>query len=161
MAEIKTYGLKSVKHADPKPDGTFPDSGLTELCRTYQNSCEFTEDDPQITEEYCDQADDPVMTFMEKGGKNIKFSAFDYSPETLKALKGGTVLDSKWHEPTATAEIYRAIELTTDTGLKFMFPKCRVFAKFNAKFVKNGMMLLEVTLKPVSPAPNKSAVIIG
>ncbi len=160
MAETKTYGLKSIKHADPTLDGTFPSSGLVELCRTYKDSCEFTEDDPSITEEFCDQEDDPVMVFIEKGAKNVKFSTFDYSPETLKTLKGGTVLDNKWSEPTTLPEIHRAIEITTATGLKFCFPKARVIAKFNAKFVKNGMMLLEVTLKPVSPASGKPAIII-
>lgn len=162
MAEIKTYGLQTIKSAEPKSDGTFPtDSELTELCRTYRDSCEFVEDEPQIDEEYCDQVDDPVMVFSQKGTKNVKFSTFDYSPDLLKKLKGGTVLDSKWSEPITTPEIHLAIELTTNTGMKIQFPKARVIAKFNAKFVKNAMTLLEVTLRPVSPAPNKPAVIIG
>lgn len=160
MAETKTYGLQAIKSAEPSADGTMP-AVLTELCRTYRDSAEFTEDDPTITEEFCDQEDDPIATFAVKGSKTIKFSTFDYSPETLVKLKGGTILNGAWSEPTLTPEIYQAIEITTNTGLPFKFPKCRVMAKFNAKLVKNGLSLLEVTLRPVSPAAGKPAVIIG
>lgn len=160
MAETRTYGLKQIKSGDPTEDGTMP-AVLEELCRTYRDSCEFTEDDPQITEEFADQEDDPIEVFSTKGAKQIKFSTFDYSPETLAKLKGGTVVNGQWAEPTSSTSIYQAIELTTDTDTPFQFPKCRVLTKFNAKFVKNGLALLEVTLKPLSPAKGKPAVLIG
>ncbi|MCP1997299.1 hypothetical protein [Flavobacterium sp. HSC-61S13] len=160
MSEKRTYGLKSVKTADPSVDGTMP-TALTELCRTYKDSCEFTEDDAQITEEFCDQEDDPIETFSQKGSKSVKFSTFDYSPETLKKLKGGTIVEGKWAEPTNTPEIIQAVEITTATGMNFSFPKARILAKFNSKFVKNGLSLIEVTIKPMSPGPGKPAVLIG
>ncbi len=160
MAEIRTYGLKQINAADISVDGTMP-TKLEELCRTYKNSCEFTEDDPQITEEFCDQEEDAIDIFTTKGAKQIKFSTFDYSPETLKVLKGGTVLNGQYAEPTGSVDIYKAIELITDTGIPFHFPKCRVITKYNAKFVKDGLMLLDVTLKPMSPGKGKPAVLIG
>lgn len=160
MAETKTYGLKTIKSAAPEAGGNMP-AVLTELCRTYRDSAEFVEDDPNITEEYCDQEDDPIATFAVKGSKTIKFSTFDYSPETLVKLKGGTILNGQWAEPTITPEIYQAIEMITNTDVPFQFPKCRVTTKFNTKFVKNGLSLLEVTLRPVSPGAGKPAVLIG
>lgn len=159
--ETKTYGLKAIKTAPAEATGDFPTTGLTELCRTFKNSAEFTEEDPTITDEFCDQSDDPVISFVEKGAKSIKVSTFDYSADTLKKLKGGTILNGKWQEPAVVEEIIKAVEITTDTDLKFQFPKARIIAKFNAKFVKNGMTLLEITIKPLSPAPNKPALIIG
>ncbi|MBS9774953.1 MAG: hypothetical protein KGV59_07365 [Tenacibaculum sp.] len=159
--EIKTYGLNAVRTAEPQESGDFPTSGLEELCRTYKNSGEFIEEEPTITPEECDQVDDPIFELVEKGKKYVKFSIFDYSPETLKALKGGTVLDGKWYEPTSVEEITKAVEIETKTGLKFQFPKARIIAKFNAKLVKNGLSLLEVIVRPLSPAPNKPSVIIG
>jgi|SRR5690554_427311 len=160
MAEIKTYGLKSVKSAAPETDGSMPDV-LTELCRTYRDSCEFIEEEPQITEEFCDQEDDPIATFSVKGSKQVRFSTFDYSPETLVKLKGGTIVDDVWAEPATTPEIYQAVEIETNTGLKFQFPKARVIARFNAQLRKNGLSLLEVTLRPVSPGAGLPTVLIA
>lgn len=160
MAEIKTYGLKSIKSAEPSADGTMP-TALTELCKTYRDSCEFIEEEANITEEFSDQEDDPIMIFSEKGTKSIRFSTFDYSPETLTKLKGGTVVDGQWAEPSSTPEIYQAIEIVTNTNLPFHFPKCRVLARFNTRLVKNGLSLLEVTLRPVSPGDGMPAVLIG
>ncbi|WP_047789449.1 hypothetical protein [Tenacibaculum mesophilum] len=162
MAEIKTYGLQMVKVGDPTVDGTFPlDADMSELCKTYKNSCEFVEEDPTITDEYSDQQDDPIHTFFEKGSKTIKFSTYDYSPTTLLALKGGTVLNDEWSEPVSQTEIVKAIQLVLNSGNSFKFPKARITAKFNAKLVKNGLSLLDVTIKPLSPASDKPAVIFG
>lgn len=160
MAEARVYGLKQLNAAEPTVDGAMP-AKLEELCRTYRDSLEFTEDDPQITEEYSDQEDDPVEVFETKGAKQVKFSTFDYSAETLVALKGGTVVNGQWAEPTQTTAIYKAIELITKNDGVFHFPKCRVLTKFNAKFVQNGLALLEVILKPMSPAKGKPSVLIG
>lgn len=156
----KTYGLKKIRSAEPSADGTMPVL-LEELCKTLRDSCDFVEDDPQITEEYSDQEDDPEEVFIVKGAKSIKFSTFDYSNETLVKLKGGTVVDGQWAEPAVMPVIYQAIELLTNTDLPIQFPKCRVITKFNTKLVKNGLALLEVTLRPVSPAEGKPAVLIG
>lgn len=160
MAEIKTYGLKSVKTAEVDETGAMP-AVLTELCRTYRDSCEFTEDEPQITDEFCDQEDDPVISFSVKGSKQIRFSTFDYSPGVLQKVKGGTVVNDEWAEPAVTPEIYQAVEIETTTGLKFRFPKARVYGRFNAQFRKNGLTLLEVTVRPVSPGAGLPSVLIG
>ncbi|MHC5309135.1 hypothetical protein ACYSNM_03490 [Myroides sp. LJL116] len=160
MSEKRTYGLKVLNAGEVTADGSMPEQ-LEELCRTYKNSVEFTEDDPQITEEYCDQEEDPIEIFVQKGAKQIKFSTFDYSPETLVKLKGGTIVNGQYAESTNTESIYLAIELITNTGMPFHFPKCRVTTKYNAKFIHDGMALLEVTLKPMSPGAGKSPVLIG
>lgn len=160
MPEIKTYGLTIIKSADPEVSGDMP-AALTELCKTYKNSCEFVEDDPTITDEYSDQQDDPIHTFYEKGGRSVKFSTYDNSPTLLLKLKGGSVLNGQWLEPTTHAPIHQAIEITMDSGIPLSFPKCLVTAKFNWKMVKNGLALLEVTLRPLSPAFGKPAVIFG
>lgn len=160
MAETKVYGLKSLKFGTPLPNGDMQTT-LTELCRTYRDTCEFTEDDPEQTDEYSDQSDDPVLTLLTKGKKSIKVSTFDYDPAVLMKVKGGTVVQGQWAEPAAVPEIYQAVCLETDSEVPFYFPKARIFAKFNAKFQKKGLALLEITIIPQSPAANKPAVLIG
>lgn len=156
----KTYGLKQLLSAEPSVDGTMP-AALTELCSTLRDSCDFTEDEPQITDEFSDQQDDPIQTFAVKGPTTLKFSTFDYSPEVLVKLKGGTILDGQWAEPVRMQDIHQAIRIVTMTDLFLDFPKCKVMTKFNSKLVKNGLMLLEVTLRVLSPAEGKSAILIG
>ena len=160
MAEKRFYGLKELNAAEVSADGSMP-TLLKELCRTYRGSAEFTEDDAQIKEEFCDQEDDAIEIFKTKGAKQVKFSTFDYSNEALVALRGGTIVDEKWAEPTDSASIYRAIELVTKNDGVFQFPKCLVLTKFNAKFVQDGVILLEVILKPMSPGKGKSALFVG
>lgn len=160
MSEIRTYGLKSVLVGVPTETGAMP-AVLTELCRTYRNSFEFLEDTPELKEEFCDQDDDPVEVFSGRASKTVRFSTFDYSPETLVKLKGGEVVDEKWAEPTGTPAIYVALRAVTDTGLEFDFPKVRLMASFNAKIVKDSLALIEVLIKPVSPGKGKSGLQIG
>ncbi len=159
MAEVKVYSLTAILSGAVLPTGEMPaEQDMTPLCRTYRDSVEFTEDDAEMAEEYCDQDDDAIITLVTQGKKTIKFSTFDYSPETLVKLKGGTVLNGSWSEPVNMPEIYQAITLETTPGSKFHFPKCRVLTKFNTKLKKKELALLEVTLKPQSPAPGKSSV---
>lgn len=160
MAETKVYGLKSLKMGEPLPSGDMQ-TALTELCRTYRDSCEFIEDDPEQTDEFSDQSDDPVITFFGKGKKTIKVSTFDYDPAVLVKVKGGTVVNGQWAEPAATPEIYQAVCLETDSDVPFHFPKARIFGKINANLQKKGLALLEITIVPQSPAVGKPAVLIG
>lgn len=158
MAEVKVYSLEAILAGDVLATGEMPaENTMTELCRTYRDSVEFTEDDAEITEEYCDQSDDPIATFAERGKKTVKLSTFDYSPETLVKVKGGTILNGVWSEPVTMPEIYQAITLKTKTGAKFHFPKARILAKFNGKLKKKELALLEITIKPESPAAGKPA----
>lgn len=160
MAETKVYGLKKLLFGEPMETGDMQ-TDLKELCRTYRDSCEFNEDDGEQHEEYSDQSDDPILTLSTKGKKTIKVSTFDYSPEVLMKLKGGTVVNGQWAEPAKAPEIFQAVCLETDSDVPFYFPKAKILAKFNTKLQKKGVALLEVTISPQSPAPNKPAVLIG
>lgn len=160
MSEVRTYGLKSVLVGEPTETGAMP-VVLEELCRTYRNSFEFLEDPPELKEEHSDQDDEPVEVFATKGSKTVRFSTFDYSPETLVKIKGGEIVNEKWAEPTGIPEIYVALRAVTDTGLEFDFPKVRLMASFNAKIIKDGLALIEVLIKPVSPGKGKSGLQIG
>lgn len=160
MAETKVYGLKSLKTGTPLPSGDMQTS-LTELCRTYRDSCEFTEDEPETTDEYSDQSDDPILTFATKGKKTIKVSTFDYDPAVLVKVKGGTIVNGQWAEPAVMPEIFMAVRLETDSDVPFDIPKAKVMAKINAKLQKKGVALLELTFIPQSPAAGKPAVLIG
>ncbi len=150
MPEVKTYGLKSIKFGEAAEDGTMP-TPLTALFRTYRDSVSFVEDDADVQDEYSDQDDAPVISIGTKGKKTIKVSTFDYSPEVLTAMKGGTTLNGQWVEPVGFQTIHKAVEITTDTDLPFQCSKVQIFTKFNAEFKKKGLALLEITMVPQVP----------
>lgn len=160
MSEVISYGLKKIEFGEPTGINTMP-VAMDEKFRTYRDSCEFAEEDPNIKPEYSDQSDDPIINIGTKGKKSVKVSTFDYSPEVLQFLKGGTVVDGQWHEPAGLPVIEKAVRLTTDTGLPIEFPKTQVMAKFNAKLTKEGVKLLEITITPLAADKSSGAVIIG
>lgn len=166
--EIRTFGLKYLRFGAVKEDGTAPKtSEMEELVRTKRDTCKISEDETRTTPLYCDQEDDPVEIFKgEKGEKTIEVDTFDYNPETLKKLKGGTVAqveeDSQqwkvWSESVTGEDVYKSVEIETRTGIKFRFPKCMILAKLDAEFKREEVLLLRLKLKPVSPANGKPSV---
>ncbi len=156
-----SYGLKTLKFGECTGKHTMPAAAkLAPRFETYRNSCEFTEDDPDIKEEYTDQRDSPVLVIPTKGKKTIKVSTLDYSAATLQFLKGGTVTDKVWQEPAYFPQIFKAVEITTLTGLKFACPKAQIIAKFSAKFSKEGGKLIEVSIIPMEAEQGKGSIVI-
>lgn len=149
MAEY-VYGCKAIKFGEPADTGVMP-TVLTKLFDTYRDSVSFVEDDPDTTDEYSDQADDPFISLSTKGAKTLKFSTFDWTPSILQELKGGTVVDGMWVEPAVAPLITKAIDLETDSGTHFQCSKYQITAKLNAEIKKKNVALLEVTAKPLLP----------
>lgn len=168
MAEIRTFGLKALRFGEIVADGSFPQaSAMEQLVRTKRDTCKISETESQTSPVYCDQEDDPVEVLKgEKGEKTIEVDTFDYSPETLKKLKGGTVTQMQigsenynvWSESTAGEDIYKAVEIETRTGVMFRFPKCLILAKLDTEFKREDISLLRLTIKPMSPATGKPSV---
>lgn len=149
MSEV-VHGCKAIKFGVASEDGTMP-ALLTKLFDTYRDSVSFVEDDPEVTDEYSDQADDPFISLETKGAKTLKGSTFDWTPSILQELKGGTVVDGMWKEPAVAPVITKAIQLETDSGTVIECSKWKVSAKLNMEIKKKNVALLEFTLKPLLP----------
>lgn len=158
--EKYSYGCKSLKFGECTGSHTMPAS-MEEKFNTFQNTVEFTEEDIKEYPQHNDQQDDPFCIIKQKGGKLIKAQTYDYSPETLQFLKGGTIVDGQWYEPALIPTNTKAVEIITDTDMPFQYPKAEVWAKFAAKFNKEGVKLLEVFIKPMAVSKDFGAVIIG
>jgi hypothetical protein len=144
------FGTKIVEFAEVKPDGSLPlEADWEELCKTYRDSVEVVDDDPDITEEYSDQKTDPIEIFVEPGKTNGKFSAYEYEPEILQTLMGGTVLDGVWTEGDNMGKDI-ALRFKTDSGHIIAWPVVKLFAKKNLKLVKKNVSLIDVTFTPKS-----------
>jgi hypothetical protein len=144
------FGTKKVEFAEVTPDGTMPlEADWEELCKTYRDSVEIVDNDPDIAEEYCDQMDEAIEIFIEAGKTDGKFSGYEYDPVTLQKLMGGTVVDNVWTEGSNRG-IDMAIRFKTDSGHTIAYPVVKLFAKKNLKLVKKNVALIDVIFKPKS-----------
>lgn len=146
------FGTSSVEVAPIKPDGSMPlETAFTELCKTYKNSVEIVDQDPTTTEEYSDQSTEPIAAFVEAGKTEGKFSGYEYAPETLTKLLGGTVVDNEWMEGDNMGQEV-ALRFKTDSGHQISYPKVKLFGKKNLKLQKNAIALIDCTFTPLSKA---------
>ena len=72
---IYTLGLSKIEVGAIASDGGMAaDSDLKALGYTYQDTCKMTQEEPETTEHYAEEVDDPVVS-TSRGGKTL----FDYS----------------------------------------------------------------------------------
>ncbi|SDE77590.1 hypothetical protein [Riemerella columbipharyngis] len=149
MAEKALYGLKTIKIGEVVNETTMPQDNALTAFKTYRDTFEMTEEEGSITEELCDQSDDPIIVFQEKGKREIKVSTYDYTADFIKSLKGGTVVNNEWKEGGNTP-IFKALQIEADTGHLIKCPKVQVFTRLNIKLKKKELALLEITFKPLA-----------
>lgn len=79
MAAKKTYtiGLSKIEVGAIAEDGGMGET-LDVLGYTYQDTCTMTQEDPETTDHYAEEVDDPVIS-ISRGGKN-ELQLFDYEP---------------------------------------------------------------------------------
>lgn len=144
----------AIEVADVQPDNAMPlDDDFTELCETYRDSVELIDEDPEEAEEYSDQEDDPIASFVEQGKTRGSFDTFDFSAATLKKLfPGGTVSGEDFIFPKSNTGFETALRFPTDSGHMIAFPKVKLFAKRNMQLVKKGVSLINVSFTALSPA---------
>lgn len=154
MAQI-TIGLASIKVADILADGA---TGTTfaPLGYTYENTCKFTEADPETTAFYAEEVDDAIDSSEKAGETKLNFSIANPDVDTLVAVFGGTKDGSSWHAPETKPVIEKSIEVTPKKGLKFTIARAKLTAKLNADFSRKGLFLVEVSCTIL--VPTKSGV---
>ena len=90
MAAKKTYtiGLSKIEVGAIAEDGGMGET-LDVLGYTYQDTCTMTQEDPETTDHYAEEVDDPVISISQGGKTNSNFSIMNPSAELKAALSGG------------------------------------------------------------------------
>ena len=144
------FGTKEVLFAEVEPNYAVPlDADFTELCKTYRDTVEIVDADDDIQDEYSDQSDDPIISLFTPGKTEGKFSGYDYEPETLQKLLGGTVLDGEWTEGDRKPKII-ALRFISDSGHRITYPAVSLRAKKNLKLKKKELALIDCTFTPLA-----------
>jgi len=154
---IFTLGLSKIEVGAIGEQGDMGTS-LLPLGYTYQDTCKMTQDDPETTDHYAEEVDDPVVSISRGGKTNFSFSIMNPSVTVLADLLGGTgtegdgsTTQDKWEAPDKIPVVEKSVRITPEQGLKFEIPRMKLISKINAEFSKKGILLIEVSGTVMQP----------
>ena len=148
--KVYTLGLSSVKIGDP--ESVAP---ATQLGYTYQDSCQFQQEDPTVQEFYAEEVDDPVISTARAGKTTVEFDLMNPDVDVLATLMGGTAQSSSgetWAAPDSVTTIEKSILVTPKQGFSVLMPRARIDSKINGNFAKSGIVLVHVKATCLQPA---------
>ncbi|NCB42917.1 MAG: hypothetical protein EOM59_09880 [Clostridia bacterium] len=161
--KIYTLGLSQIEAGAIAADGGMGTT-LATLGYTYQDTCKMTQEDPETTDHYAEEVDDPVVSISRGGKTNFAFSIMDPSVTVLADLLGGTgtegngsTIQDKWEAPDSIPTVEKSIRITPQQGLKFEIPRMKLVSKINAEFSKKGILLIEVAGTVMQPTKSGTA----
>jgi hypothetical protein len=149
-----TIGLSSIEIGAIASDGGMGTT-LATLGYTFQDTCKLTQEDPETTDFYAEEVDDPVFSMSKAGKTTFAFSIMNPELATLQSMLGGTVTGTgdaaKWSAPATMPVIEKSVKITPQQGLVFEIPRMKIVSKINGEFSKKGLLLLEVTGTALQP----------
>lgn len=160
MSEIRSIGLKHIKIGEIAGDGGMGTS-LTALGVTYQDTAELTQGDPELTEIFSEENDDPEEVIETKASKSVKWSIMNFDPDQMVRVLGGTSLNGAWHAPTVMDPIEMSIEILSKNDYKIEIPRAKIVAKLNMQFRKKGVTLIDIEAKILTPTKANTAPIVS
>ncbi|MFS0489890.1 hypothetical protein [Leadbetterella byssophila] len=154
MANVFTLGLSKIEIGAIAADGGMG-SSLATLGLTYQDTCNLTTEDPQDTEHYSEENEDPEVV-VSRGGKTVlSFSIMGPDFSALGTLTGGTISGSGASEvlnfPNKLPNIEKSIKITPEQGHIINIPRAKISAKLDGALSKTGILLLKVTATVLTP----------
>ncbi|MCE8825634.1 hypothetical protein K0F25_06285 [Bacteroides fragilis] len=162
MATLVTLGLSKILGKEGEPTAlNFTETDYTAFGLTYEDTCKMSQEDPEVTEFYAEEEDDPVETVEKQGKITFSFSIMNPDLLVLKRLFGGEITSDVWSYPDAVNTVEESIIILPKKGLKFQVPRMKLVAKINGEFSKKGLLLIEVTgtvMKPTTSGLKKMAV---
>lgn len=158
MANVTALGLSKIEVAEIDETTGLHSGSYATLGKTYENTCRLSEEDPQENDFYCEEEDDPQETISRAGKTTLEFSIMNANAAALKNIFGGSVEAGVWSAPDSTVEVYKNVKITPRIGGVLEIRRCKLRAKVNAEFSKQGLFLCEVTgtvLKPLVASVSK------
>ncbi len=159
MSAKYTYGLKGiyVGTADPSTGAVPAMANLTKLGEVYQETCNFNQDDPEITEHREEGVAAPKVVQQSKTLPYITLSLMDPSAAVLASVFGGTPSGDNWGINGDEADVVKSVRLVTKVGLDFGFPNALLTAKMNTTTIGDKtIVLVDVTIRPQAVASGKA-----
>ena len=162
MATLVTLGLSKILGKVGEPTKCdFTETGYSVFGLTYEDTCTMSQDDPETTEFYAEEENDPIEITEKQGKITFAFSIMNPELDTLKRLFGGTVATDVYEYPDTVSTVEESVIIVPKKGLKFQIPRMKLVSKINGEFSKKGLLLIEVTgtvLRPTTTGLKKMYV---
>lgn len=153
-AETRTLGLEKIEIGIIPLNGAMSTT-LAVLGKTYRDTAEITQADPEVIEHFSEENDEPEEIDEIKGATTITWSVMDCNPDTLAQVLGGIVTGTgatrKWEAPASSVLIERSVKITPRQGLPISFPRVKISAKVNYRLARNGIFLVEIRGRVLQP----------
>lgn len=157
MAKVTALGLSKIEVADIDPTTGLAKGEYSTLGKTYENTCKLTEDDPEETEFYCEEEDDPQETISKRGKTKLAFSIMNANAKAFSTIFGGTYTEKTgdtpafWESPDQLVEVEKYVKITPRIGGVVEIRRLKMRAKVNADYSKKGLFLVEVSGTVMTP----------
>lgn len=130
MANTVTLGLAEIKFGATAQTAT-------SLGLTYQDSCTVSQDDPETTEFYAEEEDDPIEITERPGAIRATFQIMD--PTAALAQKAGTSEEG-------------VLIIKPKKGLQITFNRAKISYKLDGQYGRGGLFLITVNAVALKPA---------
>jgi hypothetical protein len=154
MSEIRSIGLIHIKLGAIAGDGGMGTS-LSILGVTLQDTAELIQEDPEITEIFSEENDDPEESIETAGPKKLKWSIMNFDPDQMVRVLGGTstgVAPNKiWSAPRTKDPIELSCEVLSKYYVRTQIPRLKITAKLNMQFRKKGVTLVDIVGTILTP----------
>ena len=158
---IVTMGLASLKvgesvaKGNTGDTGVMPVSGMAQQGNVYRDSFNFTTEDPDINELFCEENDTPLDVVGTLGKSEISFDIVNPSVDDCEKWGYGTKDltgdKQKLTAPKSWSAIEKAIEVTPTKGYKIDVPRANIVASMTGGGKKSEPMLLHVVATVMVP----------
>lgn len=129
-----TIGEAAINIGDIAEDGGMGTS-LSPLGKTFRDTCSIATDDPELTELYSEENDDPELVIARAGKINVNFSIMNPNVDTLVATMGGSKEGdgdtAAWKAPNNIPNIEKSCEIIPKQGLKISIPRLKLTCKID------------------------------
>ena len=150
MAEIRLRGITSLKVGDILPSGGMATT-LAAFGVTYEGTATLETAEAAITDFFSEENDTPEESVAIPGKTTVKWSTIDFTPATLDAELGGTVVGTKWEAPSAVETIEKSIEIITRTGVHIDIARAKIDARIVASLSKSALGQVEIIATVLTP----------
>lgn len=161
MAEIHALGLEFIKIGDVDAGGGMG-ATLAAVGKTYKDTAELVQADPEVTEFYVEEEDDPVEELSKRGITEVRWGVINMTPADMVKVLGGTVSGTApsdtWNAPATTPEIEQSVQIKDKkSGRVLNIPRARISAKIDWKLARTGIAIVSIVAKILVPTDGTSA----
>jgi hypothetical protein len=157
---VYTLGLSKIEVGEIAAGGGMG-TDLEQLGFTLQDTCNMTQEDPQTSEFFAEEVDDPVISVDRACKTTFNFSIMNPDVQVLQKLLGGTVTGAgdtaTWNAPASIPVIEKSVKITPKQGLVFSIPRMKLVAKINGQFSRSNVFVIEVVGTVLIPTAANTA----